>query len=95
MRLSHVQVVKLVAGFDDPSNLAANGLFLGGEKFMMLAGEAGAVIRGRGKDAKTKGVTIKKTTSALVVGIYDEGVQPADCNLVVENLGDYLIGQGI
>ena len=95
LRGSHVQVAKLVAGFDDSSELAANGLFLGGEKFMLLAGEPGAVIRGRGRDAKTKGVTIKRTTSALVIGIYNEGVQPADCNLVVENLGDYLIGQGI
>ena len=41
------------------------------------------------------GVTIKKTTSAMVIGIYGEGVQPADGNIVVENLADYLIGQGI
>ena len=41
------------------------------------------------------GVTIKKTNSALVIGIYSEGVQPADGNIVVENLADYLIGQGI
>lgn len=41
------------------------------------------------------GVTVKKTTSALVIGIYGEGVQPADGNIVVENLADYLIGQGI
>ena len=41
------------------------------------------------------GVTIKKTNSALVIGIYGEGVQPADGNIVVENLADYLIGQGI
>lgn len=32
------------------------------------------------------GVTIKKTASALVVGIYAEGVSPGDCNVVVENL---------
>lgn len=41
------------------------------------------------------GVTVKKTTSAMVIGIYSEGVRPADCTLIVENLGDYLIGQGI
>ena len=41
------------------------------------------------------GLTIKKTNSALVVGIYGEGVQPADCNVTVERLGDYLIEQGI
>lgn len=32
------------------------------------------------------GVTIKKTASALVVGIYGEGVTPDECNVVVENL---------
>ena len=89
------QVAKLVAAFSDPSDLAANGLWLGGEKYMLLAGEPGAVVRGRGKDVKTRGVTIKKTNTALVAGVYDEGVQPADCNMVVENLGDYLAGQGI
>lgn len=46
------------------------------------AGDPGAVIRGRGKDNKSRGVTVKKTTTAMVIGIYDEGVQPADCNQV-------------
>jgi len=32
------QVEKLVAGFDDAGPLAAAGLFIGGEKYMMLAG---------------------------------------------------------
>ena len=41
------------------------------------------------------GLTVKKTNSALVVGIYGEGCQPADCNITVERLGDYLIDQGI
>lgn len=45
--------------------------------------------------AGQNGVTIKKTVSALVVGFYGEGVQPGDGNTVVENLGDYLAGQGI
>ena len=41
------------------------------------------------------GVTIKKTVGALIIGIYGDGVQAGDCNLVVENLGDYLKGQNI
>ena len=47
-------MAKIVAGFDDSGELAGNGLYLGGEKFMLLAGEPGAVLRGRGKVAKTK-----------------------------------------
>ncbi|KAF2612131.1 hypothetical protein F2Q70_00007922 [Brassica cretica] len=41
------------------------------------------------------GVTIKKTTQALVFGIYEEPVTPGQCNMVVERLGDYLIESGL
>ena len=40
-------------------------------------------------------MTIKKTQGAIVIGIYGDGVAAGDCNVVVENLGDYLKGQGI
>nr|VDD07810.1 unnamed protein product [Brassica oleracea] len=32
---------------EEPGNLAPTGLFLGGEKYMVVQGEAGAVIRGK------------------------------------------------
>lgn len=32
-----------------------------------------------------------QTGTALVIGIYNEPVQAGDCNVVVENLGDYLV----
>ena len=58
----------------------------------MIGGEDGAVIRGKFGQG---GITIKKTVSAIVIGIYPSGVQPGDCNVIVENMGDYLMGQGI
>jgi len=61
-------------------------------QYFSIGGEAGIVIRGK-KGAG--GLTIKKTVTALVVGVYGEGVSPGDCSVVVENLGDYLSGQGI
>ncbi len=73
-------------------SLAQHGLHLGPTKYLVIPGEQGAVIRGK-KGAE--GVTIKATTTALVIGVYGEGVQPADGNIVVENLGDYLVGQGM
>ena len=87
------EVEKISKGFDDQASLAQNGLRIGGVKYLVVAGEEGAVIRGR--KSPSGGVTIKKTTSAMVIGIYVEGVQAGDVNMVVENLGDYLIGQGI
>ncbi|EOA14511.1 hypothetical protein CARUB_v10027731mg [Capsella rubella] len=78
--------------FAEPGTLAPTGLFLGGNKYMVIQGEPNAVIRGK-KGAG--GVTIKKTTQALVFGIYEEPMAPGQCNMVVEKLGDYLIESGL
>lgn len=86
------EISALVNGLTDTSQLAQSGVRIGGQKFMLVAGEPGEVIRGK---QGAGGVTIKKTNSALVIGIYGEGVTPGECNVVVENLGDYLKEQGI
>lgn len=44
----------------------------------------------RGK-SQGGGCCIKKTNTALVIGTYESPVQPGDVNVVVENLGDYLL----
>lgn len=169
--ITEAEVDAIVAGFDDSSALAVNGLRIGGEKYMVVAGEPGEAIRGKKGSGKlpeayflgvgdcivgmlmllkfttmpsrclkrrlvcglyeglgvimafsmvhfvgvplqmptssppppspespppsSGGVTIKKTTTALVFGIYGEGVTGSECNVVVENLGDYLKDQGI
>ena len=33
------------------------------------------------------GCTVKKTETALVIGVYAPPVSPGDCSVVVENLG--------
>ncbi|KAK9796276.1 hypothetical protein WJX73_002351 [Symbiochloris irregularis] len=91
--LSAAEADAIVKGFDDQGTLAQNGLKVGGIKYMVIAGEEGAVIRGRKTPAG--GCVFKKTNTAMLAGIYIEGVQPGDVNMVVENLGDYLIGQNI
>ena len=40
-------------------------------------------------------MTVKKTATALVVGLYGAGAQPGDATGVIEALGDYLVGQGL
>ena len=89
--VSEEQVAAINKGFEKQENLAQSGLKLGDVKYMVIAGDEG-VLRGR-KGAG--GICLKKTTTAMVIGIYQEGTQPGDVNMVVENLGDYLIGQGI
>ncbi|XP_009350242.1 profilin [Pyrus x bretschneideri] len=86
------EIAAILKDFDQPGTLAPTGLFLGGTKYMVIQGEAGAVIRGK---KGSGGITIKKTSQALLIGIYDEPVTPGQCNIVVERLGDYLIEQGL
>ncbi|TQE02351.1 hypothetical protein C1H46_011990 [Malus baccata] len=66
--------------------------FRGGTKYMVIQGEPGVVIRGKKGPG---GVTVKKSTMALLIGIYDEPMTPGQCNMVVERLGDYLVEQGL
>ena len=84
-------MAKLWAGFTDQNSLGGS-LFMGGTKYMVIAGDPGAVIRGKINHHQ---IVVKKTNTAMVIGMFEEGAQPGDCNVVVENLGDYLIGQGI
>ncbi|KAG6772652.1 profilin-6-like [Populus alba x Populus x berolinensis] len=86
------EVAAIMKDFDEPGSLAPTGLFLGGTKYMVIQGEAGAVIRGK---KGSGGVTIKKTNQALVIGVYDEPLAPGQCNMIVERLGDYLFDQGL
>lgn len=41
------------------------------------------------------GVCIVKTNRALLIGVYGAGMQPGNCNAVMEKLADYLIENGI
>ncbi|KAJ0250885.1 Profilin-2 [Hirschfeldia incana] len=77
--------------FEEAGHFAQTGLFLGGAKYMVVQGEAGALIGGR---KGYGGVTIKKTTEALVIGIYDAPMTGGQCTLVVERLGDYFVETG-
>lgn len=81
----------IMRGFIDSATLAQHGLFLGGAKYMVIQGDPGEVIRGK---KGTGGVTVKKSTQSLVIGIYAEPTSPGENNIVVEKLGDYLIEMG-
>ncbi|KAB2629123.1 profilin [Pyrus ussuriensis x Pyrus communis] len=80
------EITAIMKDFDEPGSLAPTQLHLGGTKNVVIKGKSGA---GSG------GVTVKKTGQALVFGIYEEPLTPAQCNMLVERLGDYLIDQGL
>jgi len=90
-QLSATEVANIVNGFEENSVLPQNGLFIGGAKYMVLQGDQGIVIRGKKGQG---GTTIRKTVSALVIGIYDDPCTPGECNIAVEKLGEYLHDSG-
>ncbi|KMZ71495.1 Profilin [Zostera marina] len=91
-QLNVEEVTDIVKEFNEPGKLASNGLFIGGVKYMVIQGDPGVVIRGK---KGSGGICIKKTNQSLVIGIYNEPMLPGDCNITIENIGDYLIDQGL
>ncbi|CAI9100472.1 OLC1v1037584C1 [Oldenlandia corymbosa var. corymbosa] len=85
------EMAAIMKEFEEPGTLEPTGLFLGGTKYMVIQGGPRAVI---GVKKGTGGIAVKKTGEALVIGIHDDRMTPAQCNRVVERLGDYLINQG-
>ena len=64
-------------------------LQLGSQHYIYLRSEVGRSMLGRkGADS---GVCVVKTKSAVLVGTYSAGIQPAQCNAVMERMADYLI----
>ncbi len=86
------EIEAIMEEFGEPGSHGKSGLYLGGTKYMVIQGAAGAVIRGKRGAA---GVTIKKTKEGLIIGLYDEPMTPGQCNMIVERIGDYVIEQGV
>lgn len=90
------QIAAIMAGFASyeksghAGELGSTGIKLGEEKFQVVPGDD-TVLRGKSKGG---GCTVRRSTTALVIGIWAEPVTPGDCNVIVENLGDYLVGLG-
>jgi len=78
---------KLVNAFNDPSVALAGGTTLSGVKYMTLKADNRSLY---GKKGAT-GFSAVKTNTAVLIGFYDETVQPGACANTVEKLADYLI----
>lgn len=88
--MSSSEVSRLVTCLTTKDSAAVRkGIKVGGQNYIFLRCEEGRSIYGR-KGANA-GVCIVKTTQALLIGIYGPGIQPGNCNAVIEKLADYLI----
>ncbi|KAF9922919.1 profilin, required for normal timing of actin polymerization in response to thermal stress [Linnemannia zychae] len=94
-----VEIMKLIAAFDNTDDIVANGLFLEGKKFFYLRSGDGSIYARLVSLPNTPqsgdaGVTCVKTNKAILLGHYAENMAAGDSTVVVESLGDYLRGNG-
>eukprot|EP01025_Chloroclados_australasicus_P056255 TRINITY_DN692_c0_g1_i3.p2 TRINITY_DN692_c0_g1~~TRINITY_DN692_c0_g1_i3.p2 ORF type:complete len:131 (-),score=25.02 TRINITY_DN692_c0_g1_i3:249-641(-) len=89
--ISATEFAALTKAFENPTDNAVSGIFIGGTKYFYLGGEANVVLRGK---LGPGGICLKMTEKAILIGTYGEGTAPAECNLIVEGLGDYLLEAG-
>ena len=74
----------------DPSTFQASGLWCGGVKYMYLSGD-GKLARGKKGQG---GVNISKSNTTVLIGVYDERLQPPQAAQLVEKLTAYLESVG-
>ncbi|KAJ3055736.1 profilin, required for normal timing of actin polymerization in response to thermal stress [Rhizophlyctis rosea] len=80
----------LIKAFTDASGIRANGLHVGGTKYIALRADDRSVYGKKGSG----GVVTVKTKQCVLIGAYEEPIQPGEATKVVEGLADYLIGVG-
>ncbi|EQL02129.1 profilin [Ophiocordyceps sinensis CO18] len=68
----------------------ADGLFICGQRYVMARAEDRSIYARSGR----LGVCVAKTKQAIVVGHHGETHVAGNASSTVENLADYLIGQG-
>ncbi|KAL1922422.1 uncharacterized protein VTP21DRAFT_9961 [Calcarisporiella thermophila] len=87
-KLNPDEVDALINAFNDPSPFYASGIHLGGQKYIPLRCSDESIYLKQG----SSGACCVKTKQLVIVGVYADGVQPGEANVVVEKLGDYLRG---
>lgn len=80
-------VKTLMKAFADPSGIRASGLKLAGEKYIALRCDDRSIYGKKGAG----GVVCVKTKQAVLIGAYNDKIQPGEATKVVEMLADYLI----
>ncbi|KYQ96924.1 profilin I [Tieghemostelium lacteum] len=81
------EATKIVQNFADPSKFTAEGTVLGGKKYMTLKADNRSVYAKLGAG----GAVLVKTGQAILIGLYDDKLQPGAASQIVEKLGDYLV----
>jgi len=84
------QGTTLAGAFNNADAIRAGGFDLAGVHYVTLRADDRSIYGKKG----AAGVITVKTSKAILVGVYNEKIQPGTAANVVEKLADYLIGQG-
>ncbi|VEU20706.1 DEKNAAC101538 [Brettanomyces naardenensis] len=89
-QLQPSEVQDIATGYGDASKLWSSGLHVEGQKYFCIKADDRSIY---GKH-EAEGVLCVKTKQAILIAHYPGGVQPGEAAKIVEQLADYLIGQG-
>lgn len=88
--ISAEEIRTLISGLSNPSALQANGVRVGGVKYMYIQSDDNQI---QGKQGAS-GISIAKAGKCLIIGVYGDGQQPGNCRTQVERIRDYLVSSG-
>eukprot|EP00759_Apiculatamorpha_spiralis_P009627 PhF_6_TR16776/c0_g1_i1/m.25368/K05759/PFN; profilin len=84
------EVTHILACIDNPSVAQSSGVTIFGKKYFVIRAEAGLIYGKLG----AAGICMKKSGTAIVIGIYGEGTPAPKCNMAVEGIANYLVTVG-
>ncbi|CAI4226037.1 unnamed protein product [Auanema sp. JU1783] len=84
------ELAAAISAFDNPNAVLGVGLHFANQKYFVLRADSECVIGKLGAG----GVFIHKTGKAIIVSIYEGGIQPEACNTTTGALADYLRSTG-
>lgn len=77
----------IVNGFTDASSLRASGIKIAGSKYFFLRADDDSIV---GKLSDKGGVSIFKSKTAVILGIYEDSAQGNNANVIVAKITDAL-----
>eukprot|EP00095_Tigriopus_kingsejongensis_P003913 maker-scaffold85_size395806-snap-gene-1.18 protein:Tk03913 transcript:maker-scaffold85_size395806-snap-gene-1.18-mRNA-1 annotation:"hypothetical protein CISIN_1g032871mg" len=88
-KITQDELKSFLSAMGNVGALAEKGIRLGNEKYMYISG-SDMICRGK---KGTGGLHAAKSKTTLVIGIYDDGIQPGQAAIAVEKMAEYLSGQ--
>lgn len=80
------EVQHILKALQDPAIANAGGIKIATQKYFVIRAQPGLIYAKLGAG----GACIASSMQAVIIGVYGEGTNPANCNMAVEGVADYL-----